>query len=142
MLRNTMVCTHNFARAPFGRLIVRHKTFKKLVWSAARACAMDRIATKGLRQGNIRTMMGAVCRGVKTRISRGKPSKLLCRVVKRCGLRCHKCGLDKPPTRLWRIARVKRHPKHPPHLKDFLKKHARHVGHLAKHATHFKKQKA
>ena len=86
--RQMAKCDRSFKRTSFGRLAWRHKALRRSITRAAKACAFDRIASKG---GNKRNMKKSVCQVVRLAIKRSKPSKLLCRIVKRCGMKSKKC---------------------------------------------------
>lgn len=103
--RQMAKCDRSFKRTSFGRLAWRHKALRRSITRAAKACAFDRIASKG---GNKRNMKKSVCQVVRLAIKRSKPSKLLCRIVKRCGMKSKKCRKPAPPSRRRRKAAGRR----------------------------------
>lgn len=93
-------CKRAFFRTPIGRLANRFHKLRLTVNRFIKGCAADKMAGfHPKKTGNKGRIVANVCRSARNMVNRRRNTHL-CKIVKTCGLKSHKCGVRAPADRV------------------------------------------
>lgn len=86
-------CLKFIVAAPAGRLAWGHPALRSMLLSSVNDCALDSLsgAAEGHRRFNRAELVTNVCEATKGLVSQRAPSKVLCSIVSKCGLKTRRC---------------------------------------------------